>query len=76
MPTLFWINSSDLALRLVPLIGLICSVMYFLGIGPVWLCWLICWMCWLSMDQCTTAGNEYPWYVCYGIRSSLHLHHH
>ncbi|HHJ34318.1 MAG TPA: lipase maturation factor family protein [Gammaproteobacteria bacterium] len=35
-PTLFWIDSSDLALKLLPLLGCIVSLLLLWGIRPLW----------------------------------------
>lgn len=57
-PTLFWLSSSDAALRALPLIGAASALVVIAG-GP-WSPWalLICWLGYLSFDFCM---SWYPW---------------
>lgn len=57
-PTIFWLNSSDTMIRLVPLIGIVAGVMALIG-GPIgWVGLAIGWVLWLSVEP---AGLIFPW---------------
>jgi len=57
-PTLFWLSSSDLALRAVPLAGVVCATLAAIGVAsPVMLA--AAWVVYLSLD--TAIGMTFPW---------------
>ncbi len=57
-PTLFWLNSSDRAIRLIPWLGTLCGLCIMYG-GPLspWALGLA-WLLWLSIEP---AGLIFPW---------------
>jgi hypothetical protein len=57
-PTLFWLNSSDWLLRLVPWLGTLCGLCVIYG-GPVspWAL-ALAWFLWLSLEP---AALIFPW---------------
>lgn len=58
-PTLLWISSSDLMLRLLTIVGLLaaCCVIYGGAVGPYAMA--LCYVCYLSLDL--PVGLIFPW---------------
>ncbi|MDJ0625546.1 MAG: lipase maturation factor family protein [Candidatus Caenarcaniphilales bacterium] len=59
-PSIFFVNSSDFFLHLICLVGLVCSVLVFLGFiqGP---CLLILWFLYLSIVNVSQVFMTYQW---------------
>ncbi|MDG0817780.1 lipase maturation factor family protein [Bdellovibrio svalbardensis] len=60
MPSLFWILSSDSAIRFVCFLGMFAASLAFLGFSQSWM-FLICWLCYLSFVSCGQNFLSYQW---------------
>jgi hypothetical protein len=57
-PTLFWLASSDRAIRLLPWLGLVCGVVAIFGGTPGYVALACAWLIWLSFEP---ADCIFPW---------------
>jgi hypothetical protein len=57
-PTLFWLSSSDRAIRLLPWLGLVCGLVAIYGGTPGYIALACAWLMWLSLEP---AGAIFPW---------------
>jgi hypothetical protein len=57
-PSLLWLSSSDRALRLIPVAGVVAAVMAICGMASA-LMLATCWICYLSLD--VAMGFVLPW---------------
>jgi hypothetical protein len=57
-PTVFWLDCSDRAVRLVPWLGFVCGFIAILGGTPGYMALACAWLLWLSIEP---AGCIFPW---------------
>lgn len=60
VPSVFWLTSSDLALRTVCFTGMTAASLAFLGFSQS-IMLLICWICYLSFVSCGQLFMSYQW---------------